>query len=1013
MIGRISAAIALLAITVSAAAQNLPQSGSDPLASEVLRALQRNGGSQTTSPQLQPNVEIQNPQVYPNQNPEMPVGSGEQFGQQSSNRLTPSALEHLMSQRAGQRIQLFGYEVFGHGGPVVVRQSGALQDNYVMGAGDEVIVTLRGQQGAIYRTRVDRDGRVVLPGIPPVAASGRTLGGFRSDVEAAVSHAFAGTQADVSIGAVRQISVRVVGEVNSPGSYSLTGLSTAMDALTLAGGIKKSGTLRDVQLVRDGRIVHLDLYALLTNHAGRPDITLTDGDRIVVPLLGKTVAVVGQVKRPAIFELPPGENQSGTLALLSLAGGPEVRGAYRFSILQTREDGRREMVQTRPEGNVPVHDGDVLFVASTADVSLAKVQLVGASGLAGYYPLGRSGSLHDLLKTAEMFAPVVGKPLPYLLIGAVIRLDPLTMQRTVVPFSPVDVVTGHGDLPLQSNDVVYIINAAEMRYIAERATATQEAASRRMINDHPDNTLPGQYGTSGAMPPSSVAVSRMQTAPLTGLPGTTMPGSGQLPQSVLQPPDAGQGQQQPGASQGTTDQFLLGQQYAMQQQSTTPQDTAAPQSEDAIANPGIIAPPERRRAENADNGDYSERDINNNNMNAYANGNEESLPGYRAEDRQLQQRQNPFARANARSKPPLRIFIGLDDDTRRLLVSSLGNYCVTVIGEVNSPGTFLAMPQTTLDKVVQAAGGVTPRVDLNAVEITSAEVDNASGTSRTIRKAYNLDSGKFVDVSLRPLDRIRFNPVYSDRDSGEVSVFGEVRHPGGYEILRGEHLSTVLARAGGFTDAAYPAGAIFLRRSVAEQERGVLQREGDALEGQLVGLLGSTAVQQHQVTDSEIQYVNQMVERLRNAGRQGGRVAVELDPKQVATHPELDLVMEPGDQLFIPRKPSSVVVAGEVMSPGGIQYRSDRSVSDYLALAGGETEIADDGHVFVIQPDGSAVQADTGWSLPFGTTKLAPGSVIVVPRTLRHFTWDTILENVIQVSSQLAITAASISVVFR
>ncbi len=75
--------------------------------------------------------------------------------------------------------------------------------------------------------------------------------------------------------------------------------------------------------------------------------------------------------------------------------------------------------------------------------------------------------------------------------------------------------------------------------------------------------------------------------------------------------------------------------------------------------------------------------------------------------------------------------------------------------------------------------------------------------------------------------------------------------------------------------------------------------------------------------------------------------------------------------------------------------------------------MADDDHIFVIRPDGSAVQVESGWALPFDSTKLAPGSVIVVPRTLRHFTWDTLVENVVQVTSQLAVTAASISVIFR
>jgi polysaccharide export outer membrane protein len=237
-----------------------------------------------------------------------------------------------------------------------------------------------------------------------------------------------------------------------------------------------------------------------------------------------------------------------------------------------------------------------------------------------------------------------------------------------------------------------------------------------------------------------------------------------------------------------------------------------------------------------------------------------------------------------------------------------------------------------------------------------------------------------------------------------------VRYPGSYGIKRGEHLSALLARAGGLTGDAYPYGAIFLRRSVAEQERGVLQREADTLESQLVGLMGTLTIAKTQVSDGEVAYITQLTQKMRTADGPGGRVAVVIDPKMVAAHPELDVVLEPGDRLYVPRTPSSVVVAGEVMSPNGLQFQDGMTVNDYIARAGGTTDVADDGHTFVIQPDGSAAQAD-GTSWLGDPPKLAPGSVIVVPRNLRPFDWNVVLENVIQLTSQLAITAASISVI--
>ena len=338
------AASPLAAQTSSSA---LGAAASDPLSQEVLRALQQRGGAQTIDPGVQPSIQIQTPATYPSSQPA--VGP-DQLPNPRCPRPPLSALERLMSLRAGQRLLQFGYEEFGHGNAVMVRQSGALQDNYILGEGDEIVASLHGQENANYRTRVDRDGRVVLPSLSPIAASGRSFGAFRADLERAVARAFVGTDVSVSVGAVRQIAVRVVGEVNAPGIYSLTGLSSALDALNLAGGVKKTGSLRNIQIVRAGRTMRLDLYALLANLGAEGDFTLSDGDRIVVPLLAGAVAVAGQVRRPGIYELPFGAAGARTGELLALAGGPQVRGAYRFSVMTTGEDGRRRMQAGRDAG---------------------------------------------------------------------------------------------------------------------------------------------------------------------------------------------------------------------------------------------------------------------------------------------------------------------------------------------------------------------------------------------------------------------------------------------------------------------------------------------------------------------------------------------------------------------------------------------------------------------------------------------------------------------------------------
>jgi protein involved in polysaccharide export with SLBB domain len=128
------------------------------------------------------------------------------------------------------------------------------------------------------------------------------------------------------------VSVTVAGEVNSPGVKQATGLSTPLDALVLALGVKKSGSLRNIRIVRGGRIIPYDLYHVLLNDGSAPQVLLQDGDRIVVPTLGKVAAVSGWVRRPGIYELRPGQDAISLQELLRLGGGLQVRGNFRYAL---------------------------------------------------------------------------------------------------------------------------------------------------------------------------------------------------------------------------------------------------------------------------------------------------------------------------------------------------------------------------------------------------------------------------------------------------------------------------------------------------------------------------------------------------------------------------------------------------------------------------------------------------------------------------------------------------------
>jgi protein involved in polysaccharide export with SLBB domain len=294
--------------------------------------------------------------------------------------------------------------------------------------------------------------------------------------------------------------------------------------------------------------------------------------------------------------------------------------------------------------------------------------------------------------------------------------------------------------------------------------------------------------------------------------------------------------------------------------------------------------------------------------------------------------------------------------------------------------------------------------------VTSTEIDPLSGSSRTVRRAYKGQGNDFMRVSLRPLDVIRLRPVFSDRAEGRVVITGQVRYPGTFDITRGERLSSVLERAGGMTDEAYPYGAIFTRLSAAVAEKEGNQREAAQLESAAASLATAPpSPVAGPVSGSSLAYLSQLAASLRQAPVLG-RITVTADPATLRLKPELDIVMEPGDTIYIPKRPSTVTVTGEVLNSGSFQQRGGLSVDDYVSLAGGTTPDADTSRIFVIMPDGTARPARRSW-LSFGRDLLPPGSTIVVPRDPRPFDTMTFLIGVSDIASKLAITAASLAVI--
>ncbi len=237
--------------------------------------------------------------------------------------------------------------------------------DYVVGPGDIVMLQMYGKDSAEHELMITREGMLPFPGIGPIPVAGKKFSQMQKELQERARRQLIGTRVSVSLGRLRAIRVFVLGEVERPGSYTVSGLATLTNALLASGGIKRHGSLRNVQLKRGGQtIANMDAYDLLLRGDNQADARVMAGDVIFVPPAGPTVGVGGRVRRPAIYEL---KNEKTMSDVLQLAGGLLVdadTGAVqveRVTPTRTRavEGGDLDDPAVR---DMPVRDGDIVRI---------------------------------------------------------------------------------------------------------------------------------------------------------------------------------------------------------------------------------------------------------------------------------------------------------------------------------------------------------------------------------------------------------------------------------------------------------------------------------------------------------------------------------------------------------------------------------------------------------------------------------------------------------------------------
>jgi polysaccharide export outer membrane protein len=333
--------------------------------------------------------------------------------QTDSLRLQPVAVDST-----NQEPKNFGYDIFTLKPTTFEPLAfGPVPANYLLGPGDELLISVWGAQEQSSRATINREGYVILPDVGPVMANGLTLDGFKAQLEKRLARIYSGigregrsrTSVDVSLGKLRSIQVFVLGDVVQPGGYTLTATSTIMNALYYAGGPTMKGSLRNLRVTRNNQVVHrADLYDYLARGTRSEDFRLENGDVVFVPPVSRQVTLEGEVRHPAIYELRDGDRVSD---LLEISGG-FTAAALRSRIqvervipYQERKAGSpedRKVLDLDLQGNgtaMELADGDIVRVFRNRDILKNTVKLVGTAVYKpGTYELQPGMTVADLIE---------------------------------------------------------------------------------------------------------------------------------------------------------------------------------------------------------------------------------------------------------------------------------------------------------------------------------------------------------------------------------------------------------------------------------------------------------------------------------------------------------------------------------------------------------------------------------------------------------------------------------------
>ena len=391
-------------------------------------------------------------------------------------------LKRLLAEREKNRKKVFGRDIFNNKElSFEPNMNIATPQNYRLGPGDAVIIDIYGASQKTIQSTVSPDGEVTIEGYGPVNVSGLTVAQANARLRNTLGSRYRSSRIKLTVGQTKTIMVNVMGEVKAPGTYTLSAFATVFHALYMAGGTNDLGTLRNIKVYRNNRLVTVvDIYDYILNGKLTGNVRLADNDVIVVGPYDCLVTIAGKVKRPMIYEMKKNESVN---SLLKYSGG-FAGDAYKKSVRVNRKTGREYAVYNVEEfdfSSFRVDDGDSISVDSILPRYANTVEVKGAVFRPGMYNLGEQvNSVRTLVEHAE------GMTEDAFTNRAVMHRMKKDRTLEVIAVDIAGIMDGTvADIPLKENDVLFIPTRQEK--IVERTLTIRGEVQYPGVYQYADN----------------------------------------------------------------------------------------------------------------------------------------------------------------------------------------------------------------------------------------------------------------------------------------------------------------------------------------------------------------------------------------------------------------------------------------------------------------------------------------------------------------------------------------------